>query len=209
MATKIDHDIIDIGDERIIKNIKRHKFDKYGKINALESTEILQNFGTLNNESLKDKYDFVYVVPGSVSDDSNLQFYLKQLEIDFKRLLGINKTINFITNEIKIINGENFKGKSEDQLKDIQKKFDKTLITDKLNRLLYFYDLLVSFSLQCINCYYWRDITVGDRSDETWGYIIKEVIPIILFIKRKFEISISNEIPKELLQKLFNDYYTY
>ena len=191
-------------DEKIIKNIKNYKFERK-KVNANESKRLIKLYTNVESENLKNKLLFFYIPPRLCPISAEVITYTVQLEEDMKEQLGIRKIIHTIQQEIKIFNHIDL---SKGEANEI-KKANNVIPYDTLKRLENFYQLLIEFALQMIHNFMWIDFVNNVQSPDHWGEIIKDVIPIILYLKRQFEVRITREVPKELLTKIFKNDYTY
>lgn len=129
--------------------------------------------------------------------------HLRQYEEDLKLKLGIHKVYHRILSKMRIHNHIDTAKLGNDGSLDNTLEIQKANLTfsyDKLKRLKSFYQILVEFTLQIIHTFMYIDTQKCD-----WDEIIKDVLPIILNLKKQLEMKITSEMSPEILKKLLKN----
>ena len=72
----------------------------------------------------------------------------------------------------------------------------------KMKRLESFYEILIRFTMTMLHNFFWLDISRGEKGVGTkpLSYRIKQVIPIMLKLKKMIEDELDHEYPKDRFQ---------
>ena len=74
----------------------------------------------------------------------------------------------------------------------------------KMKKLEQLYDTLVRFTLTCIHNFFWTDITLGVEKGvgtKNPSHRIKQLLPLMLYVKKSFEAEIEKEFPADKYEK--------
>ena len=192
MAEKINNDKTDneIRDDLIDLKVRHFKVQETGD----ESSLITQAFGK-GNTLLKGKMipffysECLYMKDtewGKINNKTILN-YFKTLKQDLKYAYDVHAILQNYEDAIETL--------------DRPTDFNKKILLPrykKMKRLESFYDILINFTLTVLHNFFWVNITKGiekGAGSKNISYRVKQILPIMMKIKKMFEDEIDKEFP--------------
>jgi hypothetical protein len=198
MAEKIKH-------QKTENEIKEDMIDlkvRHFKVDGASDTQsklITKGFG-LENDVLKNKiipffYSEIIDMNRKINgiNDDAIKTYFNTLKNDLRYAYDVPEILQKYEDYIETLDRP--AGDNENEKLNNKKKLPRY---KKMKRLESFYEILIRFTLTVLHNFFWNDITLGvdkGAGSKTLSYRVKQVLPLMIKVKKIFEDEIDLEFP--------------